>query len=549
MDQQEFRKLVRKIIIQKSKTLNERFDDEDDDLGIYSADFDPNEFGGDAMRAAMQDIGDEFEPLGKNKFEKNINPEEFIADLQRQNLNLPKDKEELSDIDRMMNKKKSHEKKFGAGSLNEDGNEIQRDVFDTTNLYKFLKDIFYTFLEGNGSDLNYDEAAKFTEEELIKHFNVTKKSQMSFGLNEGHVNTDSKIDRPKDTEGQPLTIRTRVEDLETGSAGRVIRFGVDDNGKLTVHVEWTQDFGGQVPSTITYPDKIVARDNNRIVREEKTEDGAYPSSRYMFFGNLQQIQRQAGLMLKMNEEQVNGILEGGHDWAQDHIATAKESMDQVFDFLMNETNSDNKEEEIDESMIRSHANGRGQNLKPNNFPEEFERFDLNENLDQAIDVDGEVFLVIDNDFNRAHYKDLIGKTFNDAPGYAQVKLVKRNTPEIPQDSIEADFHRAVEVSEDFDFAAAEREHAGQEELDTLESEAMQVVPENLIKFLDPNSFTSDANGYSFILKIPKQENELLKDIELFVREEIGTDKQINLYTVLEKATNKWIIDVKFINTI
>jgi len=71
--------------------------------------------------------------------------------------------------------------------------------------------------------------------------------------------------------------------------------------------------------------------NQKSLKEDKD------SSRYMFFGNLEQIRRQAGLLLDMNEEQIEKILESGHDWAQDHIATAKESIDQVFDFLMNET--------------------------------------------------------------------------------------------------------------------------------------------------------------------------------------------------------------------
>jgi len=61
------------------------------------------------------------------------------------------------------------------------------------------------------------------------------------------------------------------------------------------------------------------------------------TDRYMFFSNLEQIHRQTGLLLEQNKEEIHDILEGGHDWAQDHIATAKESIDQVFDFLMNET--------------------------------------------------------------------------------------------------------------------------------------------------------------------------------------------------------------------
>jgi hypothetical protein len=73
----------------------------------------------------------------------------------------------------------------------------------------------------------------------------------------------------------------------------------------------------------------------KVVKEQTEE-------RYMFFSNLEQIQRQMGLLLDLNHDQVSEILENGHDWAQDHIATAKESIDQVFDFLMNETKSFHK---------------------------------------------------------------------------------------------------------------------------------------------------------------------------------------------------------------
>ena len=68
------------------------------------------------------------------------------------------------------------------------------------------------------------------------------------------------------------------------------------------------------------------------------------SERYMFFSNLEQIHRQTGLLLELNKNTVESILDGGHDWAQDHVSTAKESIDQVFDFMMNEIQgSDNDE--------------------------------------------------------------------------------------------------------------------------------------------------------------------------------------------------------------
>jgi len=64
------------------------------------------------------------------------------------------------------------------------------------------------------------------------------------------------------------------------------------------------------------------------------------SDRYMFFSNLEQMRRQCDILLSKNRDEIDSILDNGHDWAQDHIAEAKNNMDQVFDFLMNETSDE-----------------------------------------------------------------------------------------------------------------------------------------------------------------------------------------------------------------
>ena len=74
---------------------------------------------------------------------------------------------------------------------------------------------------------------------------------------------------------------------------------------------------------------------NRVIKEEE-------NNRYMFFSNLEQIKNQVEELMSLNEDEINQILENGHDWAQDHIATAKESIDQVYDFLINKPNSDDE---------------------------------------------------------------------------------------------------------------------------------------------------------------------------------------------------------------
>ena len=85
----------------------------------------------------------------------------------------------------------------------------------------------------------------------------------------------------------------------------------------------------------------------KILKEE--------SERYMFFSNLEQMRRQCSLLLDLDHNMVEGILSDGHDWAQDHIAEAKNNMDQVFDFLMNESKSGDmwKSEEVieDDNII------------------------------------------------------------------------------------------------------------------------------------------------------------------------------------------------------
>ena len=63
----------------------------------------------------------------------------------------------------------------------------------------------------------------------------------------------------------------------------------------------------------------------------------------MFFSNLEQMRRQCDLLLDLDHDMVESILDNGHDWAQDHISEAKNNMDQVFDFLMNETKKDGME--------------------------------------------------------------------------------------------------------------------------------------------------------------------------------------------------------------
>ena len=92
--------------------------------------------------------------------------------------------------------------------------------------------------------------------------------------------------------------------------------------------------------------KIIRLTESDITKLVKKVLNEQKSNRYMFFSNLEQMKRQCELLLDLDEDMVESILENGHDWAQDHISEAKNNMDQVFDFLMNEINDEDVDDEV-----------------------------------------------------------------------------------------------------------------------------------------------------------------------------------------------------------
>ncbi len=121
----------------------------------------------------------------------------------------------------------------------------------------------------------------------------------------------------------------------------------DDNQEDEENIDNSEELNESDPSFQSDPyfqyseEKSVWEMNDLLGEEYEQEEGhAYESTRYMFFSNLAQIRRQTELLMDFDEDMINSLLENGHDWAQDHIATAKESIDQVFDFIMNEVEDD-----------------------------------------------------------------------------------------------------------------------------------------------------------------------------------------------------------------
>lgn len=128
----------------------------------------------------------------------------------------------------------------------------------------------------------------------------------------------------------------------------------------------------------TYP--WVKQIDESVEFEIIEEEDKRKTDRYMFASNLKQMCRQAELMLQQDAKEVEKLLDDGHDWAQDHVAVAKENLDQVFDFMMNKIDQAkddeeleidlDTEEEVEEGIGISKTMKKGMNAKPNRNKEE-----------------------------------------------------------------------------------------------------------------------------------------------------------------------------------
>ena len=93
--------------------------------------------------------------------------------------------------------------------------------------------------------------------------------------------------------------------------------------------------------------KLTEKDISRLAMKVLKEQ---ESPNYMFFSNLEQLIRQANLLLELEPEVIDEILLNGHDWAADHVTVAKENLDQVFDFMMNQIKGKDHTDEDDVMM-------------------------------------------------------------------------------------------------------------------------------------------------------------------------------------------------------
>ncbi len=129
--------------------------------------------------------------------------------------------------------------------------------------------------------------------------------------------------------------------VEGGKGKLRAQLGVKKGETLTkskiskeIHDLEAQDKDPETPGTQLPPAKakkfkrLHLAKNLMNLKEDHEE-----TKNYMFFQNVFNICQMCQDILEMNPSEVDQLLEEGHGWATDHIATSKDDVEEVFNFL------------------------------------------------------------------------------------------------------------------------------------------------------------------------------------------------------------------------
>jgi hypothetical protein len=84
-------------------------------------------------------------------------------------------------------------------------------------------------------------------------------------------------------------------------------------------------------------DTLVPTGNSTVFVDQEDQDnhdGHHGHEKnYMFFKNLYAMKKCIDEIMAMDKDLVDDLIENGHDWASDHITSAKDDVQEVFDWI------------------------------------------------------------------------------------------------------------------------------------------------------------------------------------------------------------------------
>lgn len=92
---------------------------------------------------------------------------------------------------------------------------------------------------------------------------------------------------------------------------------------------------------------VMSEDHDEMMGTEGKERGE--NQHYMFFQNLETIQHCIDQIMAMDKEAIDNLIANGHDWASDHVATSKDDVEEVSNWLRSSLSGEEEEHEEEEN--------------------------------------------------------------------------------------------------------------------------------------------------------------------------------------------------------
>ncbi len=127
------------------------------------------------------------------------------------------------------------------------------------------------------------------------------------------------------------------------------------------------------------PEIVNNEDGLSVTNENNNDDRKH----YMFFRNLASVKHNIEEMLGMDPDKIDELLENGHDWAADHIATSKDDIQEVTEWLRGEFETSDDEDEGEEEEVDDEAEDDEEEEEAEDETEELE------DEEEEVDVEAE----------------------------------------------------------------------------------------------------------------------------------------------------------------